>query len=178
MPRFSRVTISELFGSSDQAPTVHEKGRVLEQLACYLFECVPGIELPHRNERNPFNAEEIDVAVWNNQHRNGLPFLPYQILIECKNWSRPVGNQEVSFFVTRLGHRGLTLGILIAANGITGNAVELTDSHFQIANALQRGIRLIVITRQEIEDLRSVSDLVTLIKSKLLLLAVSGTSIR
>lgn len=119
--------------------TTAEKGKALEDLICYLFEKVPGIEIARRNALNQFQTEETDVALWNNKPKNGFHFLPYQILVECKNWSVPIGSNEVSYFVNRLQNRGLDHGILIAVKGITGTNTGVTAAHYEVAMALPRG---------------------------------------
>ena len=167
----------EGFRKSDAAETVQDKGRILEDLVCTMFESVPGIKLTERNEVTAFNAEEIDIGVWNDQYKRGFEFLPNVILIECKNWSNPIGSQEVASFVTRLRNRGLRFGILVAANGVTGDQVMLTEAHATISGALREGIQVIVITREEIEQLTSVGALITLLKRKMLRLAVKATSL-
>jgi hypothetical protein len=124
---------------------------------------------------NAFRTEELDVAFWNDQHRRGLWFLPTTLLVECKNWSRPVGGAEVAYFVRRLQNRDLKLGFLVATRGVTGSPSDLTDAHFEIAAALKDGVRVVVIDRTEIELLTHSDDLVRLTKRKLSMLTARGT---
>jgi hypothetical protein len=175
MPRISRQRIHSFFRrvANDHATTA--QGRALEDLVCYLFGLVPGIDVATRNRLNAFDAEEIDVAFWNQRSQRGLHFLPSILLVECKNWSNPVGSQEVSYFATRLRHRGCDHGVLVAANGITGAAEDLTRAHQQIAAALAEGQKILVLTRDEIERLSTTGGLVRLLKQKLCELAVCGT---
>jgi len=154
----------------------NEKGRALEDFICYLFPIVPGVEIAERNALNAFDTEEVDVALWNDRDRRGLYFLPNLLLVECKNWSKPCGSQEVSYFVSRLQKRGCDHGLLIAANGITGVADDLSRAHFEIATALAAGIRVLVVTPVELENLTSSDELVVLLKKKLCQLVVSGTN--
>jgi hypothetical protein len=160
---------------NSSSATTTAQGRALEDLVCYLFEAIPGITVTERNVTNPFRTEELDVAFWNDLHRRGLWFLPTTLLVECKNWSRPVGSDEVAYFVRRLQNRSLNLGFLVSARGITGSASELTDAHFQIATALKDGVRVLVIDRSEIEQLAHSDDLVKLVKRKIIMLAARGT---
>jgi hypothetical protein len=154
--------------------TTTEQGRGLEDLACELFGAVPGVEITHRNRMNAFNTEEIDVALWNDQHPEGFFFLPYVVLIECKNWSSRVTSEEVAWFHTKLRNRGLSHGVLLAANGVTGDAEDVTRANFEVSAALASQCFLIVITLEEVSQLADVSDLVRLVKVKLCNLAVSG----
>lgn len=163
------VRISTAVGSNN-------KGRALEDFICFLFPLVPGVEIAERNALNAFDTEEIDVALWNSRHPRGLYFLPHLLLVECKNWSRACGSQEVSYFVNRLRQRGCDHGILMATNGITGVAEDLTRAHFEIATALAAGIRVLVVTSTDIAGLTTSDDLVNLFKRKLCQLVVSGTN--
>src|SRR5437762_7388870 len=100
--------------------THYHKGKTLEDFICFLFEAVPGITAK-RNKKNVFETEEVDIFLWNEFSPGGLPSpaFPPWILIECKNWSQKVSSSEVSWFDTKLRDRGLSLGILVATQGIT-----------------------------------------------------------
>jgi hypothetical protein len=175
MSAIDQIYITKLLSNSAAAQTTKEKGDILEELICYIFQMIPGITVTRRNERNAFDTEEIDVAFFNEQAPGGLPFLPWIILVECKNWSKPVGSEHVSWFDTKMRNRGVEFGILIAVNGITGNPALLTDAHNIIATALKERRRLIVINMEEIKSLIDPSQLVHMIKEKLCDLAVRGT---
>jgi hypothetical protein len=60
-------------------------------------------------------------------------------------------------------------------NGVTGDAADGKEAHHLISVALIKKIRLIVITRAEIEKLTHTDELVTLIRRKVCQLVVSGT---
>lgn len=175
--RLSPRTTHAYFQRGDTATTMTEKGRALEDLICYIFGKVPGITVTRRNPLNTFATEEIDVAFWNEGSPTGFYFLPHIIVVECKNWSNPVGSEEVSYFSQKLQHRGLDYGILIAANGITGTNEDITRAHYEVAMALSAGVHILVVTKDEIEFLTETSSLVRLIKEKLCDLAISGTAL-
>ena len=105
---------------------------------------IPGISITARNQLNAFEAEEIDVAFWNEGHPNGLRMFDHLILVECKNWSGRVGYAELAVFLDKLTSRGRPLGILVAANGITGDASSMTAAHSVIARALANGREIFV----------------------------------
>ncbi len=174
MAVISREVVRSYFDRTSPVGDRLSQGRALEDLVSYVFGCTPGITIARRNVLNQFQTEEIDIAFWNRHDQEGLYFLPYVILVECKNWSKPVGSQEV---VSRVEHRGLDFGILVATNGITGDAANLGQAHFLIAAALQRGVRIVVMTRQDIESFAHSDDLVRLLQEKLCDLAASGTSL-
>jgi Restriction endonuclease len=158
-----------------QAGTTTDQGRALEDLVCYLFGRVPGVAITHRNKMNVFATEEVDVALWNDLDPAGLAFLPNIILVECKNWSKAVSSIEVNWFDAKLRNRGLDFGILVAANGITGDAQDLAAAHAVVAAALRDRRRLVVLTTDEILSLGHSDQLTYLIKEKLCDLAVRGT---
>ena len=175
MPPFSTAIIQGHLTAGDNARTRAAKGKALEDLACYLFGMIPGLSITERNAMNPFDTEEIDVACWNEQDAAGLKSFNVLILVECKNWSQAVSSQEVNWFLTKIENRGRDFGILLAMNGVTGNPDDGRAAHHLISVALIKKIRLIVITRAEIEKLTHTDDLVTLIRRKVCQLVVSGT---
>jgi hypothetical protein len=175
MAKYSLRRIRQLLDScNDPNSTNQAKGAAFEALACYIFETVPGVSITETDEMNVFQNEEIDVALWNDRVKFGFNFLPNIVLIECKNWNNPVSSIEVAWFAQKLVSRGLDFGILIANNGITGDTVQLTASHHTIAIHLAQKRNIIVITCDEIKQLRTTDDLISLIKRKLCKLAVSG----
>lgn len=109
MPDISQEIIKKYFEAGNQAKTTFEKGRALENLVCYLFEQVPGVNIGKRNTLNTFKSEEIDVAFWNRMDVDGFYFLPNIILVECKNWSQSVGSEEVNWFDSKLKSDWTTL---------------------------------------------------------------------
>lgn len=177
MAILSSQRISSLLHLSKNSSTTTEQGRSLEDLVCYVFGKVPGITITHRNQLNTFHSEEIDVALFNEKRPRILDFLPNVILVEAKNWSRPVGSSEVSWFYTKLRNRGLDFGILVALRGITGDSQEHTSAHQIIAQALMDRRKMLVLTADDLLSLANTDDLVKLIKLKLCELAVAGTLI-
>jgi hypothetical protein len=177
MPALDLIRLGALFAAVDAAIETHDKGRAFEDLIAELFAQIPGMEIIARNVLNVFDTEEIDIALWNDQHAEGLYFLPYQLFVECKNWSHAVGSAEVAYFIARLGERGSDYGFLFAANGVTGDPGDLTRAHFQISSALSRGKKVIVITRADVEQLTTTEDFVRLVKQRLCQLMATGTSL-
>jgi hypothetical protein len=175
MSAISQATVDIYMRARATATTTADKGRALEDLICYVFSQVPGISVTRRNTMNVFHTEEIDVALWNDGHVDGFFFLPNLILVECKKWSNSVGSSEVSWFDTKLRNRGLSFGILVATNGITGDTINLTAAHSIVAAALKEGRRLVVIGTQELAALTQTPQLVRLVKEKLCDLALQGT---
>lgn len=176
MPALSHQRIGELIAAADGAATAYEKGRRFEELIVYVLGHVPGVKFYKSNVVNNAGSEEVDVAFFNNKLKQGFPFLEYLLLVECKNWSAPVGAIHVREFATKLEHRACAYGVLIAANGVTGNAQDRTAAHDAIRMALAvRGISIVVITRAEIMMWADTSEIVDLFKRKLCELTVDGS---
>lgn len=177
MPTIDSQVVADHFARGDGANTSSEKGQALEDLIAYLFGRIPGMAVTARNKLDIPGAQEIDIAFWNEGDPEGLRFFDQVLLVECKNWGQPVGHQELAVFSDKLRSRGRPQGVLVAANGITGDALLLSQAHRQIARSLEDGREILVVTRAEIETLRDTTDLVVLLKRKLAKLAVAGTSI-
>jgi len=177
MVRVSRKQIHAHLQQGDTAATKNEKGKALEGLICYLFETIPGITLKECNSMNTFESEEIDIVFWNDYDPQGLPSpaFPYVIFVECKNWSKKVSSSEVSWFDKKLQDRALTFGVLVAAHGITGEPEDLTRAHYIVSTALRERRRIIVITREDIENITDSIQLVKLFKKRLCELIVHQT---
>jgi len=94
-----------------------------------------------------------------------LHFLPFFFLIEAKNHATAVSSKDVGWFIAKLEKRGLEFGILVAYNGITGSDRRAAWS--EVAIALSKGIRLVVLTESEIRGLRDDDDLVSLMQKKI-----------
>ena len=107
---------------------------------------MPGVSVTVRNTLNAFQAEEIDVAFWNEGEPGGLRMFDHILLVECKNWSAPAGYPELAVFNDKLASRGRPMGIFVAAAGITGNAAGLTAAHEVLSRALGQGREIIVLT--------------------------------
>jgi hypothetical protein len=167
MPAYSRNTITRYLRKADNAGTNDKKGQVFEDLVVYLFSKIPGVPQIRRNSTSVFQSEEIDLVIWNDKHPKGLISLNTWIPVECKSSLRPIGSHELQVFISKIERRALDFGILVAWYGITGDAATLTGAHDHASTALIKGIRIIVITRRDIENLTSTEDLVGLIRTRI-----------
>ncbi|HEV3256490.1 MAG TPA: hypothetical protein VG013_06410 [Gemmataceae bacterium] len=175
MPAYDKARIKGFLNTLDTSTNQAVRGKAFEELACYLFSCVPGITITGRNEMNTFATEEIDVACRNEQDAAGLRLLNPFFLVECKGWKDPIHSEQVAWFLMKIEHRGLDFGVLIAANGITGVPEHLTAANFLVSFALAtKKIRMVIITRAEIEALNSGEELAQKIIDKLTLLHATG----
>lgn len=125
---------------------------------------------------NTFATEEIDVACRNENDPAGLGNLVEFFLVECKGWRDAVNSEQVAWFLMKIRHHGVRFGILIAANGITGESAHLSRANFLVAveMASLQSIRLIIVTREEIEKLTSGEEFAKLIIQKVCTLHATG----
>ncbi len=172
MSQISQRKVAELLYLCENGTSSHERGQALENLIRYIFGKIPGLRCNIQDQLDYSRSQEIDLAFWNDK----LGFMPYVVLIECKNWSSPVSSAEVTVFKEKLYSRGLQFGIIVAVNGITGNMEQRTCAHDVIARALQDGRKIIVFTKEDILSLNSTKDLVETLKNKILDLVVLRTS--
>src|SRR3982751_1772715 len=132
MAAYSPAVIKGYLAIVDDPSTNAAKGKAFEDLACYLLNGIPGITITARNEMNTFATEEIDVACKNENDPAGLGILVDFFLVEYKGWKDAVNSEQVSWFLTKIRHRGVHFGILIAANGITGAPEHLSRAHLLV----------------------------------------------
>jgi hypothetical protein len=169
-----RAVIIKYLATAASATDSDAQGKAYEALVAYLFGCVPGC-LVEPGIINVFGTEQIDVAVGNVRSESGLYLLPRIFLVECKDWTQPVDSKTVGYFLNILAGRGVEVGVLVAANGITGDLANLTHAHALGLTAAPRGIKLVVITSEEIAVLCNVDDLVMLLHRRLLRAYATGT---
>jgi Restriction endonuclease len=164
----ARIDPDDLRNAGDRADDLElsdqERGAAYEDYAEIGLAAIPGIEVVARDEMDEFGAQEIDLLLANHRHADGLAGLDQFILVECKNWQAPVGAVEIQSFVDKLRSRGLRHGILIAVRGITGDQEPLRAANNGLARALEDERHILVIEKQEIDELETGEELAALIK--------------
>jgi len=162
MSPFSLPFYTSLLSQIDAASTSKEKGQALEDVSEYLLAQFEGVEIMERDK--VCDSEELDLVLWNPGIEVVLRPWDFIILVECKNWSSPVGAPDLDWFISKLRRRSLKNGIFIASNGVTGNFE--TGAKGIIKEALSTGIRVIVFTRTDLNLIQNTNDLRELIKNK------------
>lgn len=157
-----------LITNVDAATTNHQKGQSFELLSIYMFEHLDGVDITEHDIRMP--SEEIDIVLWNAQSEEILRPWDSIILVECKNWNTAVGAPLLDNFVNKVRRRALSTGIFVAANGVTGGFVTGDGNDPGaigiLTSALQDGIRVIVITMDDVRAITSLDDIRALIKKR------------
>ena len=161
MSGFEIGPYSALIEQCAAAGTSQEKGSALEDLLRYLLDSVPGVSV--RKVRVQTQAEEIDIVAFNERRDRAFADWDPIIFVECKNWRERVGKDEVVVFLDKLRGAGLHFGILVAREGVTGDANGRRDATLKLREAMRDGFRVIVVTLAELEvitDAASFSNLV------------------
>ncbi len=95
----------------------NRKGLVLEELMTLMLRSIPGFRVGKPRRRS--QDEEIDIVVRNESEEWQKESM--LILVECKNWSEPVGPVEYDRFYRKLERRfrRANLGFFVAVAGFT-----------------------------------------------------------
>ncbi|KIE25718.1 hypothetical protein LK08_17705 [Streptomyces sp. MUSC 125] len=151
----------------DKSLTTKARGDALEDLFCYLLELLPGVSV-RRKAVDRFKSSEVDVIVANIGEARWLKTYPTIFLVECKNWDNPVDSQSVLAFSGKLEMRYVELGVLVAANGITGDEKDLASAHHIIEVHQSKGRRIVVVTLDSLRKVKTTDDFETLLRDRLL----------
>lgn len=165
MNRFDIEEFAALVETTRGAVGADAKGRCLEELVAYLLDAVPGLQVYERRVR--LAAEEVDVVAFNERSDRAFSDWGQVVFVECKNWSKPAGAPELALFIDKLRTKGLSYGLLVAATGVTGDKDGRRDATLKIREALADGFRVVVVTLDDLADLRSAADFSDLVIRKL-----------
>ena len=166
MPDIDHASIVARLAAGDAGNSA-QKGEALEVVVTETFCKFDGVGLIKRNIVDNAGSLEIDILLYNQRHPTGLPFLPNHLIVECKNWQAPVDAATLTVFTGKLHKFRLDFGILVAANGITGNAADRAAAHAHLRSVYDRsGLAVVVITRQEILGLQNTDELGALVREK------------
>jgi hypothetical protein len=127
-----------------------KRGLTYEHLALVLIVAVEGLSVIGQDIRSA--AEETDLLISNQSadvfwHRLGDP-----ILIECKNWDKPVGAAEITIIDAKMDRKRIRTGILLSREGITGDQYQ--DAVLLLReNMSKHGRYLIVIDENDLTEI-------------------------
>ncbi|WP_438000664.1 response regulator [Sorangium sp. So ce185] len=116
----TEVTLREAWAAVESEADPNRKGKLLEDLMLLLVKTIPGFRQAQARRRN--DVEEIDLLIRN---ESTDPFWVNErtsyILIECKNWTKPAGVNELRSFMWKLERRygRCRLGLFVAVGGFT-----------------------------------------------------------
>ncbi len=125
----------------------------LEYLMAYLLSSIDGFDLAGKNVGT--SDYEIDLLI-RNTITNDPTFASFgkYILVECKNWQKSVGSEQVNHFLSKIRFHYASCGILIAKEGISGKrrTKRVKNAELTILKAFhQDNIVLMVLTIDDLE---------------------------
>jgi CheY-like chemotaxis protein len=118
----AEAAIRETWTAVETETDPNRKGKLLEDLMVLLVKTIPGFHQADARRRN--DVEEIDVLIRN---ESTDPFWVNErtsyVLVECKNWTKPVGVGDLRSFVWKLARRygRCRLGFFVAMGGFTSS---------------------------------------------------------
>jgi len=155
----SRSNFLNLVEAVEHGKTNTEKGRSLEELARFMLSGIPPLNCKHTNLRT--RSSEIDLVIEYSGIEQRIPLfeeLGRYCLVECKNWSNPVGVGPVRDFIGKLEKSKTRLGLIFSKSGITG-AHGGADALREILSLFDRtGAYILVFS---LEEIRSITDSLT-----------------
>ena len=134
-----------------------KKGNALEILAQYLFLLIPGF-IPLGKVKSAPKDFETDIVVSNLRSAGNLEAEVFgrNFIVECKNWNKPVGVQDVGYFLYRMRLTQSKFGVIFATKSITGDDESANFAQSLRLRALhQDGSICIVINSEDIESILS-----------------------
>jgi hypothetical protein len=166
---FDLPIYQDLLLQVENAQTSNQKGTTFETLSEYILGELEGVEVQDRDVLMAY--EEIDLLLWNAKIEEVLQPWDNIILVECKNWSKPVGSAVLDNFIAKLRRRHISTGIFIAANGITGDFINGNNADRGALALLrdtlmQDGIRIVVIRYEDLQAIQDLDDFRRLIKKR------------
>lgn len=126
--------------------TNYEKGIHLEEIANYFIECIEGLNVSAR--RKKIENQEIDLCCYNVSENGLLWELGTIVLVECKNYKKPVETKEIRSMIYLMEAKGVNTFILFARNGVTSGAKA------EIRKQLIYERNIIVIDEKDLQRIR------------------------
>ena len=164
---FPHKKIAARLIAGDATTVTEQIGAALEDVVSRTLCSLPGLRVLKRDFVNRAGSSEFDLFLFNNSRLSPIEFLPDFLLVECKNWAARVDSATVRDFVGKLLATHQKVGILVAANGITGDAAEQTAANDIIRQSFDaHDIKIIVLKRSDIEAFRSKEDIVLFLQER------------
>ena len=143
------------------------KKDTLEELAAMILEAVPHFKIRERNYYT--STSEIDLIVENKHIHSALNSPSRYILVECKNWSEPVGSSEIRDFSVKIKRAQSNSGILFVKEGISGQSSGRDEGAVQEITDVFKddGISIVVFGEKELNLIREGMSFYKLLDKKL-----------
>jgi hypothetical protein len=175
MVDYSQEVVQKLLADcQDGRLSTTARGRAFEELFAHFLAPIPSIAI-QRDTVNFAQSDEIDIAVAHNPWQSELGCYPSLFLVEAKNWNSSVDSSSITAFTEKLRTRHIELGILFTTRGVTGEPASRRAAHHQSTSALSDGIRLVLITIDDVAGLPTSEEFTQLLIRRVLGLAASGS---
>ncbi len=152
-------------GFDHPAKDAGEKGESLEKLVTYLFSAYEDY-FSVRHQVHSRTAS-LDHHLW---------FMPGddpvlrkfgdEIIVECKNWNRPVGKPEINDLAGDMVARKCKTGVMIARKGITGKHFNDANGQRLIWFQSDYNLIILVLTFADLESISNGKNLMDLLKDR------------
>lgn len=146
----------------DELSNNDDTGKHLETLVKHLFSSITGSQLIDTRVLTKSSELDLVFRILDSYHPLYEMFGQY-LVVECKNWDKPVGSAVIRSFVGNLQSLSVRGGILITRHGITGDAscedekmYDKSYARLEIVKAYHR--HGITVTILDMSDLQSVKE--------------------
>ncbi|MEU6429699.1 hypothetical protein ABZ860_27720 [Microbispora sp. NPDC046973] len=156
----------------DQASHTTGKGMRLQQVMELVINAAPGFTVVDRNKLDMPKSAEVDLWI-SHDRRPTIPFIDPLVPIECKNEEGRASASQIRDFAGKIQATGGADGLLVARKGLSGEGLE--SAHNAIHSWLNNGIRILVVTGNDLSNLRKPSDFAPLLKERYVELRLNRT---
>lgn len=167
---YSHARFSRLISVAQADSNRTTKGRRLERALSYLFSHLDGVKVKQCNIN--LGHEEVDILLLNTGKKGIFAEFDAFIKVECKNWSSPMDAKAVRDFIHKVRERHGKTGIIISANGVTGEFSlplgNMNGALFVLHNTFMMDkIRIIVLTMDDLTNITCLDHFVEIIEDRI-----------
>ena len=166
MGAYDAVNLREMLAACKSANTRATRGSTLEDFVQHVFENTPSVTLFDRDVKDESGAQEVDLVFSHYHFQSNFPVTDVTVIVECKNEKRRTSAAHIREFGSKLRTRGLNIGILVTAAGLSGR--QGAAGHSAIRDELTAGTSIIVVTAEELGNLACSDDLAEILTKRLL----------
>jgi len=141
-----------------------KSGLVLERLAGYLLSCMPGCRTTRRERTHSTDYDIVcSLEGFDVDFRSELG---RYFVCECKDWNKPADFTTIAKFCRILDSTKARFGIIFSKKGISGKGTSEYAEREQLKVFQDRGMVIIVIDEDDIEDVSNGGNFINLLRNK------------
>ncbi len=142
-----------------------EKGKSLEDMVTYLFTSYK--DYFDVRQHVPSRTSSIDIHLWFKPGDDPLlRKFGDEIIVECKNWQKPVGKPEINDLAGDMVSRKCKTGILVSRKGITGKNFKDANGQRLVWYHSDNNLIILVLTFTDMKSIEAGKNLIDLLKEK------------